>query len=86
MQNCCTKKSKIAAKGGILHFTSNKNVKFWQHFWAENILKVPTNGKGIPDNNLIPYKWSILRENTYEIWIRIVKRQKKKKKMWNVMG
>ena len=20
----------------------NKNVKFWQHFWAENILKVPT--------------------------------------------
>ena len=20
----------------------NKSVKFWQHFWAENILKVPT--------------------------------------------
>ena len=20
----------------------NKNVKFWHHFWAENILKVPT--------------------------------------------
>ena len=24
----------------------NKNVKFWQHFWAENILKVPLKGKG----------------------------------------
>ena len=38
-----------------------------QHFWAENILKVPTNGKGITDDNLTPCKLSILRENTYDI-------------------
>ena len=61
--------------------TSNINVKFWQHFWAENILKVPTKGKGIPDYDLTPCKLSILREKTYEICIQIVKRQKKK---WNV--
>ena len=24
----------------------NKNVKIWQHFWAENITKVPIKGKG----------------------------------------
>ena len=24
----------------------DKNVKFWQHFWAENIFKVPIEGKG----------------------------------------
>ena len=27
-------------------FPLDKNVKFWQHFWAENILKVPIKGKG----------------------------------------
>ena len=55
-------------------------------------LKVPTNGKGIPYNNLTPCKLSILRENTYEIWIKLWKGQKKKKKKkgkkkekkWNV--
>ena len=55
MQNF-TKNSEYAAKCGIPHLTSNKNVKFWQHFWAENILNVPTNGKGIPYNNLTPCK------------------------------
>ena len=45
-----------------------------------SLLKVPKNGKGIPDNNLTPCKLSIIRENTYEIWIKIVKRQKR---MWD---
>ena len=38
----------------------NNNVKFWQHFWAENILKVPMKGK-ISDNNFAIF---LLRENT----------------------
>ena len=29
------------------------------HFWAENILKDPTKGKGTPDNNLTPCKSTI---------------------------
>ena len=57
-----------------------KNVKFRQHLWAENILKIPTNGKGITDDYLTPCKLSILRQNTYELLIKIVKRGKK----WNV--
>ena len=81
MQNC-TKNSKNAAKCEIPRFTSNKNVKFWQHFWVEIILNVPTNGKGIPYINMTPCKLPILRENTYEIWIKIVKR-KKKCGMWD---
>ena len=85
----CAKNSWNAAKCEISHFSSNKNVKFWQHFWAENILKVQTKGKDIPaDNNMTPWKLSILCENTYEIWIKIVKgkkgKKKKKGKKWNV--
>ena len=34
----------------------NKNVKFWQHFWAENILKVSLKGK-VLDNNLTPFNY-----------------------------
>ena len=30
-------------------------------------VKVPTEGKGVPENNLTQFKCSILRENTYEI-------------------
>ena len=55
-----------------------KMLDFWQHFWAENILKVPTKGEDIPESNLTPCKLSILSENTYEIWIKTAKRQKTK--------
>ena len=39
-----------------------KTYKFWQHFWAENILKVPTKGKGISVDSMqiIYFTWKYI--------------------------
>ena len=52
----------------------NKNVKFWQHFWAENTLKVPTF-----DSMQIIY---LTRK--YMLNVNKYCEKAKNRKMWNV--
>ena len=53
---------------GSLNFLGNTSLLIKMlNFWTENILNVPTNGKGIPYNNMTPCKLSILRENAHEM-------------------
>ena len=56
------------------------NAKFWQHFWAENVLKVPT----FDSMQNISFSTRKYMWNVNENCEKAKKKKKKKKKMLNV--